>query len=163
MFIESEDGIVAVVKRIVEEVVVDAFFAARDFVGLEAVRQDHVIDALKGVSRHLGILRDQIEILLERAFPVLLAKLVDVLLLGDQINNLLTFHRIHPHLWELRRPQRRSARRSATPPHEIEKSPFGACRNDMAWKHAAVEPTYRFRLPRSRRSSVWRCGTCTDA
>src|SRR5690606_19108378 len=56
---------------VVKEVVADQLLLVVDVLGLP-VRQDHVVQALEGGPRDLGVLLDDAEVILERAFPVLL-------------------------------------------------------------------------------------------
>ena len=96
--VQPEDGVAAVVVRIVEELIADPLLAAY-FVGLGAVRHDHVVDALEGVAGDLRIGRDQVEIFLEGSFPVLAAELFEVLPLGDQRDDFAsTGHKLTPRL-----------------------------------------------------------------
>ena len=81
--VEAEDGVAAVVVGIGEEAIVDPLFAG-DFVRVDAVREDHVVDPLEGVAGDAGILSDDIEVLVEGAFPVFLAELVEILALSDE-------------------------------------------------------------------------------
>ena len=52
---------------------------ARHLVRFHPVGEDHVVDALEGVPRRLGILDNHVEVFLERSLPVFLAKLSEVL------------------------------------------------------------------------------------
>ena len=55
-----------------------------DLVDLAAVRQDHVEDTLKGVAGDPRLLVNQIQVLGEGTFPILLAELIEVLALRDK-------------------------------------------------------------------------------
>ena len=85
--VETEDGIAAVVVRIVEEAVVDVLLATA-LGHIHAVRQDHVVEPLIRGARDFGVLAHDVEILLERSHPVLAAELFAVLTLGNQGDDL---------------------------------------------------------------------------
>ena len=89
--IQPEHGILPVVFGVVKETVVDS--ALTDlFVDFRSVRHDHVVDPLERVPCHLGGFADNVKVLLETSFPVLLAELVEVLTLGNQRNDVTTNH-----------------------------------------------------------------------
>jgi hypothetical protein len=67
--LQAEDGIPAGGHGVLEEGVADERLAVL-CVRFPAIRQDHVIHALERVSKNPGILADDFEIVLERAFPV---------------------------------------------------------------------------------------------
>src|SRR4051812_47283332 len=126
--VEAEDGVAALVFRVVEELVVDPLDAARLFIDGRAGRHDHVIDALKGVSGDLGLLTHEIEVFLERPNPVLLAELFEVLSLGDQRDDFATVaHLDPPRLWWRWAKPAGVRRFSPAPP-----SLFAACRFSSA-------------------------------
>jgi hypothetical protein len=80
--VEAVDGVVAAGQRIVEELVVrDALLVLRVLLG--AVRQNHVVDPLEGGARHAGVFADDVDVLLECAFPGQLAVAFHVLQITD--------------------------------------------------------------------------------
>ena len=70
-------------SRILEELVADQLLLVDDDL-LGAVADDHVVDPLVGGPRDLGIVLHDVEILGERAGPVFLLVVVQVLATGDQ-------------------------------------------------------------------------------
>ena len=80
---QAEDRVLAVVFRVLEELVAEHLLLVdHDLLG--AVADDHVVDPLVGRSGDLGIVLDDIEIFGERAGPVFLLIVVQVLATGDQ-------------------------------------------------------------------------------
>ncbi len=84
--VETEHGVFAMIFRVAEEGVADVALAKR-LVGLAAVRHDHVVHALEGVSRYAGLAANQVEILFESPLPILAAELVEILSFGDEGND----------------------------------------------------------------------------
>jgi hypothetical protein len=80
--VEPEEGVLAAVLLVLEEVVADDPLLVVDVL-LLAVRQDHVVHALVGGPGDLGVLPDDLEVVLERAFPVELLVFTEVLEGGD--------------------------------------------------------------------------------
>ena len=81
--VQPEHGVVAVIFGIAEESITDALLA-KLLVGLGAVREDHVVDALEGVAGYARLGADDVEVFLKRPFPVLAAELAEILALGDE-------------------------------------------------------------------------------
>ena len=70
---QPEDGVRAFFERVGKEVVPGVLLLELG-VRLGTVGEDHVINALESVARDIGCLGDNVQVLRERAFPVLLAK-----------------------------------------------------------------------------------------
>src|SRR5262249_28588093 len=85
--VEAEHRVLALVVRVAEEAITRALIAEL-FVRLGAVRENHVVNALEGVARDARLGADDVQILLERTFPVLAAELFEVLSLGQERNDL---------------------------------------------------------------------------
>jgi hypothetical protein len=80
--VEAVDGVLAAELGVGEEVVADELLLVVEVLRLP-VRQDHVVDALVGRPRDLGVLPHDLEVVLERAFPVLFGVALAVLHLRD--------------------------------------------------------------------------------
>ncbi len=80
--VEPVDGVLAAELGVGEEVVADEPLLVVDVLGLP-VAQDHVVDALEGGPRHLRVLTNDPEVVLERPLPVLLRVALAVLHRGD--------------------------------------------------------------------------------
>src|SRR5262245_55247599 len=89
-FVETVYGVAAFVFRIVEELIVNPLDAARFLIDGRTGRRDHVIDPLERVAGDFRLLPNEVEVFLERANPVFLAELIEVLTLGDQRNDFAT-------------------------------------------------------------------------
>ena len=83
---EAVDRVPAVVVGIVEEAVAVVLLTPLLF-DFYAVRKDHVVQTLVGRTRDLGMLSNDVEILLETSDPILTTKLVSVLLCCDEGND----------------------------------------------------------------------------
>ena len=83
-FVETEDGICAVLQGIGEEVVADDVLL-EEGVFFGAVREDHVVDALEGVAHDFGIFGNDVEIVDEGTVPVLLAEFFLIQAAGDEL------------------------------------------------------------------------------
>src|SRR6185503_11384146 len=66
--VETEDAVLALVYLVPEEVVADELLLVV-YVLFSAVRDDHVVHALKGVTRDLRPVSNDGEVLFERALP----------------------------------------------------------------------------------------------
>ncbi len=76
--VEAEDGVCPLPDLVAEEVVANELLLAVDvLLGPEA--HDHVVDPLERVARHLGPLTDDLEVVVEGAFPGQIAVQVVVL------------------------------------------------------------------------------------
>ena len=73
--VQAEDGVLAVVDRVAEEVVADVILLQMR-VTLASEMHDHVIHALKGVAGHLGFLGDKLQVILKCPLPVEIQKLL---------------------------------------------------------------------------------------
>ncbi len=80
---QAEDRILAFVFRILEELVAGQLFLV-DHDLFAAVAGDHIVEPLIGRSRDLGITLHGLEVLAERAGPVFLLIVVQVLATGNQ-------------------------------------------------------------------------------
>src|SRR6218665_2521137 len=67
--VQAEDGVPAAELLVGEEVVADELLLVVDVLALP-VGEDHVVDPLEGGAGHLGILPDDVEVVLEGALPV---------------------------------------------------------------------------------------------
>ncbi len=84
--VEAVDAVAVLGGELGEELVADDLFLVLvDLLG--AVRQDHVVEALVGGAGHLGVLAHDVQVLLERPFPVLLAIVAEIDLLADGAQN----------------------------------------------------------------------------
>ncbi len=85
--VETEDGVHAAVVLVVEEVVVqDSFLVFVVFP--RSLQEEHVVDALERRARHLRVVPDDLEVVLEASFPVLVAEAPQVLQPADQLDDL---------------------------------------------------------------------------
>jgi hypothetical protein len=84
--VEPEDGVLAVVELVLEEVVADELLLGVGVL-LGAVADDHVVATLVGVARDLGLVLDDGEVLLERPLPGELPVQVDVVEAADLVDH----------------------------------------------------------------------------
>ena len=75
--VQAVDGVAVPGGEFGEELVAGDLFLVLVYV-LGAVRQDHVVQPLVGGARDLGVLDDDVEVLVERPLPVLLAVVAQV-------------------------------------------------------------------------------------
>jgi hypothetical protein len=95
--IQTEDGVAVLGGVLGEEPVANDLLLVLEHL-LGAVREDHVIQALIGRPRDLRVLAHDVEILVERAFPVDLTVIAQVQLLANAGKNGFTCrHRCHLH------------------------------------------------------------------
>ena len=79
--VQPEYGIFAVVVGIVEEAVVEVLLATF-LAHVHSVRENHVVEPLIRGPRHFGLLANDVQVLGERADPILAAELFAILTLG---------------------------------------------------------------------------------
>jgi len=84
--VQAEDGVLAVVAGIVEEVVVGHVLLGVHVL-LRAVRVDHVVEALEGRARRTRVLPDDLQVLVEVPFPVEVPELLRVLHVPDEVDD----------------------------------------------------------------------------
>ena len=82
--LKAKDCIVLIERQIAKELVADQALLGVDKL-LGAVRHNHVVDALKRISRYHRILRNDIQILTERTRPVQLLEFFAILHLADEL------------------------------------------------------------------------------
>ena len=80
--VEAVDGVAPAVLLVLEEVVADQLLLVVDVLFL-SIRQDHVVDALERGARDLRVLAHDLQVVLERAGPVQLLVLAEVLQCRD--------------------------------------------------------------------------------
>ncbi len=75
--IQTVDRVGAVLNRVVKELVMDVFLL-QVCVPLGPEVQDHVINALEGIPRNARVGSHHVQVVVKRAFPVLLAEFAAV-------------------------------------------------------------------------------------
>src|SRR5439155_8861984 len=83
--LQPVDRIRAALEGVAEELVAVVFLLELREV-LRTVREDHVVDALKRIARHAGVVGNDIQVVPERPLPVLITEVADVQATIDQGN-----------------------------------------------------------------------------